>query len=123
MDGKQQDADRFIDVIAAHLARLDLKSKLSSVPDAPCNNVVAFTRKRTGKARSSPPAREAAKLADLELLARMAARLAGRDPDEHVIIKLAGLTAFEGMMWRYPDFLGRAQEAYDMLMGPTKPAV
>jgi hypothetical protein len=45
---------------------------------------------------------------DIEALARMAARLAGRDPDEHLTLKLAEVVPFEGPMWRYPDFPGRA---------------
>jgi hypothetical protein len=59
------------------------------------------------------------RLADVELLARMAARLAGRDPDEHVKMELAGVVVFEGVMWRYPDYLGRAKEAYDVLARAT----
>jgi hypothetical protein len=30
-------------------------------------------------------------------------------------ISLAGEAAFEGLMWRYPDFVTRAQAAYDAL--------
>ena len=54
-------------------------------------------------------------LADIESLARMAARLAGRNPDEQVNIKLAGESVFEDVVWRYPDFLGRAKGAYSVL--------
>ena len=56
--------------------------------------------------------------ADIETLARMAARLAGRDPDEHLIIELAGARPFDGVMWRYHDFLRRAETAYSALAGP-----
>ena len=49
---------------------------------------------------------------DLKVLARMAARLAGRDPDKRINIKLAGVAAFDGPAWRYPDFLVRAEAAY-----------
>lgn len=54
---------------------------------------------------------------DLEALARMAARLAGRDPDEHVTMALGGVIAFKGPLWRYPDFLVRAEAAYETLRG------
>ena len=49
---------------------------------------------------------------DLRTLARMAARLGGRDPDEHVTMTLAKVVAFDGPAWRYPDFLMRAEAAY-----------
>jgi hypothetical protein len=55
------------------------------------------------------------KLADIETLARMAARLAGRNPDELVRLEWDEVLAFEGAMWRYPDFLMRAERAYAML--------
>ena len=58
---------------------------------------------------------------DIETLARMAARLAGRDPDERVIIRLAGLTLFDDLAWRYPDFLLRAEAALAMLTAETLP--
>jgi hypothetical protein len=60
---------------------------------------------------------DAQKSADLETLARMAARLAGRDPDEHVQVKLGEVIAFAGPVWRYPDFLARAASAYRALDG------
>ena len=53
--------------------------------------------------------------ADLETLARIAARLAGRDPDEHVEIRLGDVVPFSGAAWRYPDFVSRAVAAYDLL--------
>ena len=46
----------------------------------------------------------------LEVLAGMAARLAGRDPDQN-IWRLGEFVAFNGLMWRYPDFLARAEAA------------
>ena len=61
---------------------------------------------------------ETQRLANVEILARMAAQLAGRDPDQVVRIDLAGVIVFEGVMWRYPDFLGRAKEAYRLLASP-----
>ena len=53
--------------------------------------------------------------ADIETLARMATRLAGRDPDQYLRLNLADVVAFDDMMWRYPDFLARAAAAYDLL--------
>jgi len=47
----------------------------------------------------------------------MAARLAGRDPDEHARLALGEVVAFEGLMWRYPDLLARAEAAYAALGG------
>ena len=52
---------------------------------------------------------------DIETLARMAARLAGRDPDQHLKIALAGVVPFDDLLWRYPDFLARAEAAYHSL--------
>jgi hypothetical protein len=52
---------------------------------------------------------------DIETLARMAASLAGRDPDQFVSLKLGEVLVFKGVMWRYPDFLIRAQAAFDLL--------
>jgi hypothetical protein len=48
----------------------------------------------------------------METLARIAAHLAGRNPDKHTSIKYGDLVAFDGAMWRYPDFLARAEAAY-----------
>lgn len=62
------------------------------------------------------------KMADIETLAKMAARLAGRDPDEHVRLELADVVAFDGLLWRYPDFLSRAETAYEMLDAGTQRA-
>ena len=55
------------------------------------------------------------KIADLETLARMAARLAGRDPDEHIEVRVGKTIAFDDVAWKYPDFLRRADAAYDLL--------
>jgi hypothetical protein len=55
------------------------------------------------------------KLIDIETLARMAARLAGRDPDQHVEVRLGKDVAFNDAAWRYPDFLKRAAAAYKLL--------
>jgi len=59
------------------------------------------------------------KLVDLETLARMACRLAGRDADEHIKVRLAGVIAFNGPLWRYHDFVQRAEAAYLVLDHPT----
>ncbi len=59
--------------------------------------------------------------ADIETLARLAARLAGRDPDQHVRMKVGGVVAFDDAVWRYPDFLQRAQAAYALLAATTAP--
>ena len=55
------------------------------------------------------------RLADIETLARMAARLAGRDPNEYIRLQLADVVAFDDLMWRYPDFVARAEAAYEVL--------
>jgi hypothetical protein len=54
-------------------------------------------------------------MADIEVLARMAARLAGRNPDEHLTMSLGGVIPFHGPVWRYPDFMARAESAYRAL--------
>lgn len=46
----------------------------------------------------------------------MAARLAGREPDEHATLEVGGVVAFDGPLWRYPDFLSRAETAYQVLV-------
>ncbi len=58
---------------------------------------------------------------DIETLARMAARLAGRDPDEYLKLILGEVTAFDDYVWRYPDFLKRAEAAYALLDGLVPP--
>ena len=51
----------------------------------------------------------------IEVLARLAARIAGRNPDDHATIALGDVMAFDDLMWRYPDFLARAEAAYRLL--------
>jgi hypothetical protein len=51
----------------------------------------------------------------IEMLARIAAHLAGRDPNEETRIEFGGVVAFDDVMWRYPDFLARANAAYHVL--------
>ena len=65
---------------------------------------------------------ELQRCADIELLARMAARLAGRDPDEYITVELGKFIAFDGLVWRYPDFLARAEAAYGVLETDSDPA-
>ena len=62
------------------------------------------------------------KEADLEMLACIAARLAGRDPDRHLTIKYGSVVAFDDVAWRYPDFLSRAEAAYRILAADQPPA-
>jgi hypothetical protein len=62
------------------------------------------------------------RLMDLQVLAKMAARLAGRDPEQHVKVELAGAVAFEGPIWSYPDFIARAEMAYAMLVSSSPAA-
>jgi hypothetical protein len=59
------------------------------------------------------------KMSDIETLARMAARLAGRNPDEHFKMALGDVVPFDGPMWSYPDFLARADAAYHALTTPS----
>lgn len=66
---------------------------------------------------------DAERSADIETLARIAARLAGRDPDEHLTMTLGEVTAFDDYIWRYPDFLNRAEAAYAVLASVTAPDV
>ena len=53
----------------------------------------------------------------IEALARMAAEFAGHDPDRHELVKFGEIVAFDGPLWRYPDFLIRAETAYQVLKG------
>lgn len=57
------------------------------------------------------------------MLAKTAARLAGRDPDEYLKMTLGEVTAFDDYIWRYPDFLNRAEAAYALLEAPGAPDV
>ena len=45
-------------------------------------------------------------------LAKIAAQLAGRRPTEKVTISFDGAVAFNDYVWRYPDFIQRAERAY-----------
>ncbi len=59
--------------------------------------------------------RDELRMEAIETLARLAARIAGRDPDHHTTIKLGEVMAFDDLMWRYPDFLARAEAVYRLL--------
>lgn len=59
--------------------------------------------------------RDEVRIEAIETLARLAARIAGRDPDDRATIKLADVIAFDDLIWRYPDFLARAEAAYRLL--------
>ncbi|HEY5720939.1 MAG TPA: hypothetical protein VIT45_01325 [Allosphingosinicella sp.] len=61
------------------------------------------------------------KQADIEALARMAAKLAGRDPDSRITVKLGDLLAFDDVAWRYSDFVRCAEAAYEALVSPPPP--
>ena len=45
----------------------------------------------------------------------MAARLAGRDPDERIVVKDGDGVVFTDVVWRYPKYLKCAESAYDYL--------
>lgn len=61
------------------------------------------------------------KQSDIEALARMAAKLAGRDPDSRITVKLGDLLAFDDVAWRYTDFVRCAEAAYEALVSPPPP--
>jgi hypothetical protein len=67
------------------------------------------------KIRGVRTARDELRIEAIEALARLAARIAGRDPDDHATITLGDVMAFDDLMWRYPDFLARAEAAYRLL--------
>jgi hypothetical protein len=74
------------------------------------NLLLDVTPKRRPECRSDGLRMEA-----IETLARLAARLAGRNPDDRATISFGDLMAFDDLMWRYPDFLARAEAAYHLL--------
>jgi PAS domain S-box-containing protein len=80
-------------------------------------------QRRPDRPANAPPA---AHLDDLrasyrEPLARMAAQLAGRNPDGRAVIRFGDFVAFDDVMWRYPDFLARADAAYRLLESADLP--
>jgi len=58
---------------------------------------------------------------DIEMLACLAARLAGQNPVRRTTIKLGSVVAFDDLVWRYPDFLARAEAAYRILAAECPP--
>ena len=88
---------------------------------APANGTGQFSRgcptEECRQARCEP-----LKDGDIEMLACLAARLAGQDPDRHTTIKLGEVVAFDDVAWRYPDFLARAEAAYSVLAAERRPA-
>jgi len=76
------------------------------------NLLLDVTRERRHRVSVSG---EELRMEGIEILARLAARMAGRDPAERATIKLGDVTAFDDLLWRYPDFLARAEAAYRLL--------
>jgi hypothetical protein len=54
------------------------------------------------------------------VLARAAARLAGRSPDEHAKVELGNVLVFEDPMWPYHDFMMQAELAYTTMASATR---
>jgi len=59
--------------------------------------------------------------AGIEMLARLAAVIAGKNPDERTTIRFGNVVAFDDLAWRYPDFLARAEAAYRLLEADELP--
>jgi PAS domain S-box-containing protein len=82
------------------------------------NLLLDITARRRRDYPADAPAlacRDGLRAAHMEALARMAAHLAGRNPDEQAKIEFGDIVAFDDVMWRYPDFLARAEAAYRLL--------
>ena len=82
------------------------------------NLLMDVTAQRRPESRANArvrSARDELRMEVIETLARMAARIAGRNPDDHATIKLGHVKAFDDVMWRYPDFLARAEAVYRLL--------
>lgn len=61
------------------------------------------------------------KSAGIEMLARLAALIAGNNPDKQIVIKFGDVVAFDDLAWRYPDFLTRAHAAFEILEADKLP--
>jgi hypothetical protein len=59
--------------------------------------------------------------AGIEMLARLAALIAGKNPDKRIVIKYGDVVAFDDLAWRYPDFLVRAHAAFEILEADELP--
>jgi len=57
----------------------------------------------------------------VETLARLAAQFAGHDPDKHLRIQIGNVVVHDDVTWRYPDFLNRAESAYQVLADSNPP--
>jgi hypothetical protein len=82
------------------------------------NLLLDVTAQRRPESRATAPvpaSHDELRKGAIETLARLAARIAGRDPDERATIKLGHVVAFDDLMWRYPDFLARAEAVYRLL--------
>ena len=82
------------------------------------NLLLDVTAKRRPESRTTArvsSSRDEKRMEAIETLARLAARMAGRNPDDHATIKLGRVLAFDDLMWRYPDFLARAEAVYRLL--------
>ena len=82
------------------------------------NLLLDVTAQRSRESHANAPAvasRDELRMEAIEMLARLAARMAGRNPDDHATIKLGQVMIFDDLMWRYPDFLARAEAVYRLL--------
>lgn len=91
----------------------DISDRLSAASQGRIDERVAVPQltarcNETGRVRLVDDHAELAK----ESLARMAAQLAGREPDERVRVELGGCVAFDDQVWRYHDFVDRAERAF-----------
>jgi hypothetical protein len=102
-------------ILLLTLSRLRLQGAGRQRSGVKCGSHVAVRQTCRDASTTGSCMDEDQKFADLRTLARMAARLAGRDPDEHVVIRIGETAAFEDVAWRYPDFLNRAEAAYKLL--------
>ena len=88
------------------------------------NLLLDITERRRPDGPTNAPALariDSLRAAHMESLARMAAHLAGRNPDDHATIRFGDVVAFDDVMWRYPDFLARAEAAYGLLEAADLP--
>jgi len=53
----------------------------------------------------------------IEQLAKIAAKLAGQNPDCERIDRLGDEVVYRGPAWQHPTFMANAEAAFDMLRG------